>query len=193
MACERPRISGKSAKEFLTEALIEVESEGFSELPPMIQETFLEKWARRALPNGTSGQREEIKSRWRREMPVRDMIKKLERAQKRLEQGLAAPCRTMRRSKPTRRNRRYERIDERLKAIAESRPRSHQEVFEALERGHIRLPHAEPFEGTGGWLTGFKRDPKRARSWLSKAWTRLHLPAFPRGPKKSKSYRNCSR
>jgi hypothetical protein len=83
---------------------------------------------------------------------------------------------------PTRRSPRYEAIDKELTAIAAARPRSHEEVFRSLN-GRIKVPNAEPFKSAGGWIPGFERNPTRARSWLSQAWSRLNLTPFPRGPK----------
>ena len=84
--------------------------------------------------------------------------------------------------KRVRRNAKYEGIDEALREIAKSRPKAHEEVFQALE-GRSKLPNAEPFKTAGGWHAGFKKDAVAARAWLSKAWSRLNLPAFLRGPK----------
>jgi hypothetical protein len=77
----------------------------------------------------------------------------------------------------------YAAIDGQLRAIAASRPESHCHVFEALD-GRIAFPSAEPFLAAKGWLRGYRRDPARARSWLSQRWCRLGLPPFPRGRKK---------
>jgi hypothetical protein len=84
--------------------------------------------------------------------------------------------------KPVKRNARNKSIDSTLQEIAEMRPHNHEEVFRALER-RVRHPQAEPFVSAGGWLVGFQRNRHQARSWLSKAWSRLELPPFPRGPK----------
>ena len=84
--------------------------------------------------------------------------------------------------KPVRRSARNERIDSALQKIAEMRPRNHREVFKALE-GRVGPPEAEPFGTARGWLAGFQKNPHGARSWLSKAWARLELPPFRRGPK----------
>jgi hypothetical protein len=86
------------------------------------------------------------------------------------------------RRKPVRRSPKYEAIDRTLRCIAESRPTSHEEVFRALD-GRIPIPNAVPIGGAGGWLAGFRRNKIAARTWLSKAWSHLSLPAFPRGPK----------
>ena len=85
--------------------------------------------------------------------------------------------------KAARRNPRYKAIDDALRNVAQARPSSHEEVFAALE-GRVRPPNAEPFQSEGGWLAGFRRNKACARAWLSKAWSRLELPAFPRGPKR---------
>jgi hypothetical protein len=86
-------------------------------------------------------------------------------------------------AKSVRRNKTYETIDSELREIAKSVPKSHEEVFSALE-GRAKPPDAEPFKSAGGWLKGFKKDAPAARSWLSRNWARLGLPPFPRGPKK---------
>jgi hypothetical protein len=91
--------------------------------------------------------------------------------------GMAASVRT------GRRNSKYQSIDSELRRIAEARPKSHEEVFNALN-ARTRIPNAEPFYSSGGWLAGFRRNKPQARAWLSKHWARLNLPAFPRGPKK---------
>ena len=77
---------------------------------------------------------------------------------------------------------RYQRIDDALRDIAQMTPRSHDDVFQNLD-GRVKIPNAQPFQAAGGWVKGFYADPRAARSWLSKAWSRLKLPAFPRGPK----------
>jgi hypothetical protein len=82
-----------------------------------------------------------------------------------------------------RRNAKYEEIDAALMGAAESKPKTHQEVFRALD-GRTAVPNAKPFSTARGWWAGFERDPVRARAWLSKQWSRLRLPSFPRGPKK---------
>lgn len=84
--------------------------------------------------------------------------------------------------KPVRRHSKNLLIDSALRRIAEARPRSHEEVFRALD-GRAPIPHVELFQSAGGWSAGFRRDKAGARAWLSKAWSRLNLPAFPRGPK----------
>jgi len=97
------------------------------------------------------------------------------------ESPVARPSGAPRR-KPLRRNSKYEAIYSSLRHIAEGRPTSHAEVFRALD-GRTRIPNAEPFESAGGWLAGLRRNKMGARAWLSKAWSGLNLPAFPRGPK----------
>ena len=76
-----------------------------------------------------------------------------------------------------------EAIDVELRRIADALPKSHAEVFLALE-GRVKVPGAEPFASAGGWMSGFRRDKAAARAWLSRVWHRLNLPPFPRGPKK---------
>jgi hypothetical protein len=85
--------------------------------------------------------------------------------------------------RPVRRNPKYESIDSALREIAAIRPKDQKEVFQNLD-GRAKVPNAEPFNSAKGWLAGFKRDEDTARAWLSKAWSRLSLPPFVRGPKK---------
>jgi hypothetical protein len=85
--------------------------------------------------------------------------------------------------KAARRNPRYEIIEKALRQIAEARPKNHEEVFGLLDSRRIPLPRAAPFVVTKGWLAGFQKDDHAARVWLSKAWARLDLPSFARGPK----------
>ena len=87
------------------------------------------------------------------------------------------------RAKKNARNPRYKRIVEALRRIAEGHPRTHQEVFEQLERERVPVPLAKPFDPAGGWIRGFRANPDLARSWLSKVWLRAGLLRFPRGPK----------
>jgi len=82
----------------------------------------------------------------------------------------------------TKSHKHYEAIDAALRSIAKSSPSSHGEVFSQLE-GRTKFPATEPFGTSMGWVKGFQKDPERARSWLSKRWSKLRLPAFPRGPK----------
>jgi len=84
--------------------------------------------------------------------------------------------------RPKKRDLKYAAVDAALRQIAEARPRSHEEVFRSLE-GRTCIPNAEPFLSARGWLAGFKRNKPTARAWLSRAWYRLNLPPFPRGPK----------
>ena len=88
--------------------------------------------------------------------------------------------------KPLRRNARYKAIDEALHKIAESRPRTQEEIFQYLERQRVVIPPAEPFTAARGWMAGFQRDTAAARAWLSKRWAELDLPPLPRGPKSPK-------
>ena len=85
--------------------------------------------------------------------------------------------------KPVRRNSRYEEIDRALREISEARPKSHEEVFRFLNDRGVGVPNRRPFKVAGGWFKGFQRDGHAASAWLSQAWGRLGLPAFPRGPK----------
>jgi hypothetical protein len=87
--------------------------------------------------------------------------------------------------KPVRPNKHYRAIDRALREIAESRPETQEEIFQALE-GRVPIPRTEPFVTARGWITGFHRDEATARSWLSKRWRGLDLPPLPRGPKNSK-------
>jgi hypothetical protein len=86
--------------------------------------------------------------------------------------------------KPVRRNVRYEGIDRALREFADARPKSHEEVFRLLEDRKIPIPNRKPFKSAGGWSKGFQQNRHSASVWLSQAWGRLGLPAFPRGPRK---------
>ncbi len=99
-----------------------------------------------------------------------------------VERAPASKGHVMEAGKPRRQHARYEAIDKELRKIAEMRPMSHEEVFRSLD-GRAPIPFAEPFATVRGWSAGFQRDQAAARAWLSKAWSRLHLPPFPRGPK----------
>jgi hypothetical protein len=99
-----------------------------------------------------------------------------------VERAQASKGHVMEAGKSRRQHARYEAIDKELRKIAEMRPMSHKEVFGSLD-GRAPIPYAKPFATAGGWLAGFQRDQAAARAWLSKAWSRLHLPPFPRGPK----------
>jgi hypothetical protein len=87
---------------------------------------------------------------------------------------------------PIRRNQKYKVIDEALRKIAESVPRTQEEVFQSLEGRHVVVPPAEPFMTARGWIAGFRRDAAAARAWLSKRWKELSLSPLPRGPKNPK-------
>ena len=95
-------------------------------------------------------------------------------------------------SKPVRRSRKYQVLDDALREIAKAQPKSHAEVFRALD-GRASLPNAEPFQGARGWFAGFRSCRPAASSWLSKNWSRLNLPPFPRGPKSRMSQETGSR
>jgi hypothetical protein len=96
-----------------------------------------------------------------------------------------SPDRARKSKMASRRNQRYEAIDAALRQIAESRPRSQEEVFGSLQRRHVVTPLAQPFLAAGGWMAGFKRDKTASRAWLSKRWAELELRSLPRGPKKT--------
>lgn len=87
--------------------------------------------------------------------------------------------------KPKRQNTKYVAIDTALREIAQSRPNSQKEIFEALEKRRVPLPQAEPFLSSRGWVRGFSENKEAAGAWLSKRWAKLDLPPLPRGPKKS--------
>ena len=86
--------------------------------------------------------------------------------------------------KPVRRSQKYRVIDKALQEIAESRPRTQEEVFQALEGRSVGFPPAQPFMAARGWMAGFRQHPTAARAWLSKRWAELNLEPLPRGPKK---------
>jgi hypothetical protein len=85
-----------------------------------------------------------------------------------------------------RRSSRYRAIDKALQEIAQSRPRTQEEVFQALDGRHVVIPPAQPFVDARGWIVGFHRDAGAARAWLSKRWAELNLSPLPRGPKNPK-------
>jgi hypothetical protein len=95
----------------------------------------------------------------------------------------AAPNRKPSKRKVSRPTGRYDAIDKTLRDIAAARPRSHDEVFEALNSRKIRVPGREPFKSAGGWMKGFRLNRHDASAWLSQRWRALDLPAFARGPK----------
>ena len=110
-----------------------------------------------------------------------------ETTQVRPGQGAQVPNKDNRRVKgPAGRNQRYKDIDKALRAFAESRPRTQEEVFRYLDREHVVTPLAEPFAKARGWIAGFGSDPATARAWLSKRWAELSLAPLPRGPKNPK-------
>jgi len=88
-----------------------------------------------------------------------------------------------RRKRPVRRNQKYEKIDDALQEIADSRPSTQEAAFQSLDDRRVVTPSAEPFMTARGWMAGFRRDEAAARAWLSKRWAELNLPPLPRGPK----------
>jgi hypothetical protein len=146
--------------------------------------SLLQKRVKAFNPNASPEELERIKKRCREELRLdrfRKAIAQVDEAQRRLEDTRAKQS-TARLSRPGKRSSRYEAIDRELRTIAAAKPKSHREVFEQLD-GRIRLPNAEPFVSARGWNAGFRKDPAGARAWLSKRWSALRLPAFPRGPK----------
>jgi hypothetical protein len=92
-----------------------------------------------------------------------------------------------RRPKPTsKRNSRYEKIDDHLREIAKSQPDSHADVFRQLDAGRVPLPDTRVFAGSTDWSAGFRSNPAGAHAWLSQNWGRLNLPPFARGSKSSR-------
>lgn len=101
------------------------------------------------------------------------------------EPAVPGHVQTQRREKKvSRRNQKYEVIDKALQEIAESWPRTQEEILKSLDGRRVVTPPAEPFVTARGWMLGFKRDASAARAWLSKRWAELNLPSLPRGPKK---------
>jgi hypothetical protein len=96
----------------------------------------------------------------------------------------ARPARQRAGTSRVRRNPRYTAIDAALREIADSRPSTHEEVFEFLDVRRVPIPSAQPFLTSRGWVAGFRAKPAAAHSWISKRWKELSLPAMPRGPKK---------
>jgi len=161
---------------------------------------LLDKQVKQFNPNASPEDLERIKERCRGELKLNrirrataDAVaarKRLESAQGKLgdktrwprEQNLTRQAERLisRRGKLSRK---YEGIDKMLRQIADAHPRSHEEVFQQLEDRRARLPDARPFSAARGWMAGFRKDPTRARSWLSKRWSALGLSPFPRGPK----------
>src|SRR5689334_7663190 len=68
---------------------------------------------------------------------------------------------------------RYQQIYAALRRIEEARPRGQAEVFALLDRDKVPVPPARPFDEGSRWMQGFRKNPKRARIWLSKSWSRL--------------------
>jgi hypothetical protein len=88
------------------------------------------------------------------------------------------------RQKPIARNPNYEKIDEALRKAFEAHPENPEAVFRILDRLKAPIPNRKVFQRAGGYLNGFKENPRAARVWLSQARRRLGFPAFARGPKK---------
>jgi len=94
------------------------------------------------------------------------------------------PQNTRKPKKPVRQNPKYERIDEALREAAEAQPKDHEEVFRILDSREVPTPNRMVFKRAGSYLKGFRENPGAASTWLSRAWAKLGLPAFVRGPKK---------
>jgi len=155
---------------------------------------LLDKRVKASNPDASPKEHDRTKERCRQKLTLyraekarleaEEARRRLESAHAKLKEDLAKQAKTVL-SRQTRRNKKYEAIDSMLRDIAKARPHSHKEVFEHLHRPsrHIQVPPAEPFASARGWITGFQKDPARARAWLSKRWKALGLPAFRRGPK----------
>ena len=89
----------------------------------------------------------------------------------------------VRNRKPSKLSKRYRKVDDALRKIADSRPSNQKAVFQSLEDRGVKLPPVEPFDAAGGWMAGFRKNEGLARSWLSKRWNWLNLTPLTRGPK----------
>jgi hypothetical protein len=87
--------------------------------------------------------------------------------------------------KPGRPHSRYQKIDEALRRIADSQPKTQSEIFKGLDEAKIAVPNSEPFHSARNWSLGYRNNRHRASSWLSTRWRVLALEPLPRGPKKS--------
>jgi hypothetical protein len=145
---------------------------------------LLQKRVKAFNPNASPEDLYRIKERCREELRLgrfRTAVAQLDAARRRLEDTHAKQA-TGQVSRSGKRNSKYEAIDDVLRKVEAAKPKSHWEVFKQLE-GRISPPYAEPFASARGWIAGFQKDPARARAWLSKRWSALKLPTFPRGPK----------
>jgi len=67
---------------------------------------------------------------------------------------------------PVRRNQKYKVIDEALRKMAESLPRTQEEVFQSLEGRHLVIPPGRAFYDRARMDRGFRRDAAAARAAL---------------------------
>jgi hypothetical protein len=76
-----------------------------------------------------------------------------------LDATVAAPPKPVKGLRQPKRSPKYEKIDEVLRSIAIAKPKSHEEVFGALD-GRARIPNAEPLRVPGAGTLAFKRIPR---------------------------------
>jgi hypothetical protein len=84
---------------------------------------------------------------------------------------------------PKRRHASYEKIDQALEDIFESKPKGYKEVVQQLER-RVPLPKGKIFEGKKGWIAAYRSNQNGVTSWLSKRRRERGLPYLVPGPKK---------
>ena len=171
-------------KRELRERVILLELRGVND--DVALDILIEKKVRAFLPDASQEDIERLKNRAREETRLeetRQATARAEKAEKRLQETLAKlPMAVIPKGRPARRSPKNQQIDGVLRQIGEALPKTHKDVFQQL-KGRVAFADSYPFKAARGWLSGFKRDPRAARVWLSKQWTRLNLIPFPRGPK----------
>lgn len=172
----------RGKKEEIWDSLVLIGLPRSSEVPSL--EALLEKRIKAYRPNLTREELDRLKQRlWEkiRLNELRQATSDADDARTRLELSQTKFQETL--AKRAKRNSRYEDIDGMLRQIASAQPKDHKEVFTTLDERSIRIPNADPFRSARGWVAGFKKNRPLAQAWLSKRWSDLNLPQFPRGPK----------